>query len=142
MVEHLLDCYEKASECAEDEKSEGLALQEESTKLQEKILQMKGKILVVEKYSKTVSEQIEQADSLMTAMETFLGTQKSYLEEIGRDAQLHAESMRTGGLEASEAVEDTVQTPWGAPADATLVPVASDTDAVLHNHLSDRYDLS
>ena len=122
VVEHLLDCYEKAFECAEDEKTKALALQEENTKLQEEILQMKGKILVVEEYSKTVGEQIEQAGSLMTAMETFLSTQKGLLEEMGRDAQLHQESMRTGGLEPSEAVEGMVQTPTGCPCGCDTGP--------------------
>lgn len=49
VVEYLLDCYGKTFECAEDKKSKALALQE-------KILQMKVKILM--------GEQIEQADRL------------------------------------------------------------------------------
>ena len=83
---------------------------------------MKGKMLVVEEYSKTVGEQIEQAGSLMTAMETFLGTQKGLLEEMDRDAHLHQESRRPGCSEPSEVVEDMVQTPWGGLADTTQAP--------------------
>lgn len=51
VVEHLLDCDEKSFESVQDKKAKVLALQEDTIKLSEEILHMKGKILVVEEYS-------------------------------------------------------------------------------------------